>query len=292
MTIVVTGATGQLGGLVVKHLLDRVSASEITGTVRDLGKAAKLSQESGISLRQGDFDRPETLPYAFDGADKLLIISTNGDTATRLRQHTAAVSAAKQAGVGRIFYTSITAADTTKIMLADTHRPTEEVIKASGIPFAFLRNNWYFENDLGTIEAALSTGKIVTSSGQGKFAPATRDDFAHAAAAALTLNGQENSIYELGNITSYGYADWAEAISQASGKKISHLESTPDEVSSTLIGAGAPKERAEIVVDFYAAVKRNELDVSTSDLEELIGKPPTSLAEFVTSAIVHHRNDN
>lgn len=281
MTIVVTGATGQLGRLVVKHLLERVPASEVVASVRAPEKAADL----GVEVRHGDFDLPETLPAAFAGADKLLIISADGDNVTRVRQHTAAVDAAKAAGVKHIIYTSLTAAATSGLTLADTHRPTEEAIKATGIPYTFLRNNWYFENDLGTVAGALATGKIANPSQGGRFAPAAREDYARAAAAVLATEGHENTVYELGNPVSYSYADWAAEISAASGKEIVYEELTPEQAAEGLAAIGLPGPLVDMILSFHATLARGEMDVPREDLRKLIGQDPVSLKEFVASAV-------
>ncbi|MGW0517286.1 SDR family oxidoreductase [Crossiella sp. NPDC003009] len=282
MTIVVTGATGQLGRLVVKHLLTKVPAEQVVGSVRTPAKGADL----GIQLREGDFDRPETLVAAFAGADKLLIISTDGDSAAeRVRQHANAIEAAKAAGVKHIHYTSLTSADTATIVLAQTHGPTEELIKASGIPYTILRNNWYFENDLGTIAGALATGVLATSSKGGRFAPAAREDFARAAAAVLTTDGHQNTTYELGGPESYSYADFAKLVAEASGKDIAYAEVTPEEARAGMLGAGLPAGLVELIVDFYRALGQGELDVPRGDLEKLIGQPAVSLREFVADAV-------
>ncbi|HEV7980128.1 SDR family oxidoreductase [Amycolatopsis sp.] len=281
MTIVVTGATGQLGRAVVKHLLARVPADQVVASVRDPKKAADL----GVEAREGDFLRPETLATAFAGADKLLIISSQGDTESRLLQHTNAVDAAKAAGVGHIVYTSITKADTNKISLADTHRPTEEAIKASGIPYTFLRNNWYFENDFGTVLGALATGKVATPTQGGKVASATRDDFANAAAAVLATEGHENMVYELGGTAAHSYADWAEAIGAAAGREIAYEEITPDESAAALAAAGVPADFVPVLIDAQLAIARGELDHRAQDLAKLIGREPVGLREWVAGVV-------
>jgi NAD(P)H dehydrogenase (quinone) len=285
MTIVVTGATGQLGRAVVKHLLERVPADQVVASVRDPKKAADL----GVAVREGDFERPETLAAAFAGADKLLIISSQGDTESRRRQHTNAVAAAKAAGVGHLVYTSLTRADTSKMSLADTHRPTEDAIKATGIPYTFLRNNWYFENDFGTVLGALATGGVATPTQGGKVASATRDDFANAAAAVLTTEGHKNVVYELGGTIAHSYAEWAEAIGAAAGREITYTEITPDESAAALAAAGVPAGFVPVLVDAQLAIAHGELDVPTQDLAELIGREPVGLREWVTAVVNAHR---
>jgi NAD(P)H dehydrogenase (quinone) len=281
MTIVVTGATGQLGRAVLKHLLAQVPADQVVASVRDPKKAADL----GVEVREGDFERPATLATAFAGADKLLIISSQGDTESRVRQHANAVAAAEAAGVGHLVYTSITRADTNKISLADTHRPTEEAIKATGIPYTFLRNNWYFENDFGTVLGALATGKVATPTQGGKVASATRDDFADAAAAVLATEGHENAVYELGGTVAHSYAEWAEAIGAAAGREITYTEITPDESAAALAAAGVPGDFVPVLVDSQLAIARGELDVPAQDLAKLIGREPVGLRDWVAGVV-------
>ena len=145
MKILVTGATGHLGSLVVESLLASVPAEQLAVSVRNPSKSAGLS-ERGVDVRHGDFDDPASLDTAFAGIDRLLIISTDGDNETRTRQHLAAVDAATRAGVGFVAYTSIARADSSKVSLAPVHQATEGAIRATGIPYSFLRNNWYLEN--------------------------------------------------------------------------------------------------------------------------------------------------
>ncbi|GJM77054.1 hypothetical protein HMSSN036_92700 [Paenibacillus macerans] len=151
----------------------------------------------GVEVRQGDFDRPETLETAFKGVERLLLISADGDNETRIRQHQTAVTAAERAGVKFIAYTSIANAQASKNMLAPTHKATEEAIMKTGIPYSFLRNNWYLENETSTIQAVLSGAPWVTSAGNGKVGWALQQEYAEAAAAVLTGDGHENTIYEL-----------------------------------------------------------------------------------------------
>jgi NAD(P)H dehydrogenase (quinone) len=281
MKIVVTGATGQLGRLVVKHLLDRVPASQVVASVRDPDKGGGL----GVEVRHGDFDRPETLGTAFAGADKVLIISSQGDTETRVRQHLAAVRAAREAGARHLLYTSMTRAVTNKIALADTHRPTEDAIKATGVPYTFLRNNWYFENDLGTVAAALASGTVSGSTKGGRWAPATRDDYARAAAVTLITGGHENAVYELGSPVSSGYADWAEAISAATGREIGYAEISSEQLAAELAGSGVSGEAVEVIIDAQQAISRSELDVPTGDLTKLLGHEPVALRDWITETV-------
>lgn len=282
MTIVVTGATGQLGSRVVEHLLQRVPAQRVVASVRVPRRAGHL----GVEVRHGDFNRPETLRSAFAGADEVLIISTSTtDSGAKARQHVVALRAAEAAGVGRIVYTSLTAAGTSRFPLARAHRETELALTSSDIPCTILRNNWYFENDLGVIAQALATGVIATSSRGGRFAPAARDDFARAAAAVLTTDGHENAVYELGAPVSYSYQDWAEEISRAAGRTIRYVELDDEEAAAGLRGAQLPDALVTFLLAYYQALARGELDVPSDALSKLIGEEPASLRDLVSVAV-------
>ncbi len=196
MKMLVTGATGKLGSNVVETLLKSVPASQLAVSVRNPEKAEGL-QERGVEVRQGDFDRPETLDSAFAGIDRLLIISADGDNETRIRQHTNAAEAAERAKVGFIAYTSIANAEGSTMFLAPPHVTAEEAILKTGIPYSFLRNNWYLENEASSIQGVLAGAPWVTSAGSGKAGWALRQEYAEAAAAVLSEEGHENTIYEL-----------------------------------------------------------------------------------------------
>lgn len=280
MSIVVTGATGQLGRLVIRELTAR--GVPVVASTRNPAAAADL----GVEVRHGDFDAPDTLRTAFAGATRLLLVSTSsGSNETRAAQHIRAVEAAAEAGVGHIVYTSITAADTSRIALVRAHRPTEVAIERSGIPYTFLRNNWYLENDLGTVHGALATGTVATSSKGGRFAPAARADFARAAAAVLATDGHENTSYELGSPVAYGYPDWAAAIADVTGRDITYTEIDDEAAAAGLTAAGVPAHMVELIVDYYQALARGDLDVPNDDLVKLTGRDPVTPREFVASVL-------
>ncbi|MFL0584998.1 NAD(P)H-binding protein, partial [Solibacillus silvestris] len=196
MKLLVTGATGKFGTKVVETLLKTVPANQLAVSVRNPEKAEQL-RTRGIEVRQGDFDHPETLDTAFAGIDRLLIISTDGDNETRIRQHANAVAAAERAGVNFIAYTSVTNAQESKNLFAPTHKATEQAILKTGISYSFLRNNWYLENEIPSIQGVLAGAPWVTSAGNGKVGWAIQQDYAEAAATVLSGKGHENTIYEL-----------------------------------------------------------------------------------------------
>ncbi len=182
--IFVTGASGQLGRLVVEALLERVAPSRIVAGVRDPAKLADLAAR-GVEIRVADYEQPATLAAAFQGIDRLLLISSNA-VGQRLPQHANAIAAAQAAGVGLIAYTSILHADRSPLGLAAEHQGTEALLKDSGVSFALLRNGWYLENYNGVIAPALEHGLVFGSAGEGRIAAAARADYAAAAAAVLT----------------------------------------------------------------------------------------------------------
>ena len=277
MTILVTGATGKLGSTVVELLLERGLAGQLAVSVRNPVRASSY-QERGIDVRQGDFDVPASLTHAFAGVDKILIISADGDNETRIRQHKTAVRAAQEAGVGFIAYTSISNASHNPLGLAEVHRTTEEAIHATGIPYAFLRNNWYLENELGFVQAALAGAPITTSAGKGRIGWALRADYAQAAAAVMAGSGHENAIYELsGPLATYD--DFAGALSQVLGHPVlvNHVDDAA--YGQSLTAAGLPGFLVQIFVGYASKIREGALAVESHDFQKLLGRPATPLRE-------------
>ncbi|MGW2471826.1 SDR family oxidoreductase [Streptomyces sp. NPDC001665] len=283
MSIVVTGATGALGRLVVEHLLTTVPASEVAAVVRDKEKAAGLAAR-GVELRIADYDRPETLAAAFHAGDRALLISGN-QVGSRVAQHTAVIDAAKAAGVAQLAYTGILGGPEADFTLADEHRATEQLILDSGLPYTFLRNGWYTENQTENLAPVLAHGAVVGSAGEGRIAYATRDDYAAAAAAVLTGEGHLNRAYELSGDTALSYADFAAVVAKATGKEIAHNDVPAAVHQEILTGAGLPEGFAAILVDVDQAVRRGKLAGTSGDLARLIGRPTTPVSDTVAAAV-------
>lgn len=282
--IVITGATGQLGRLVVDELLKRnVPANDIAVVVRNAGKAPDLKAR-GVDVRVADYDAPETLTSAFAGADRVLLISGN-EVGKRIAQHRAVIDAVRKSGARLLAYTSILHGDASRIALASEHIATEQMIRESGVPFVFLRNGWYIENYLGNVGAALEHGAVFGSSGSGRIAGATRADYAAAAAAVMAGSGHDNKIYELAGDTPFTMADLAAEISLAAGKNVVYKDLPQDEYEKFLVGVGLPKPYAATLADADQGVKRGELDDRSGDLRRLIGRPTTTLRDAVTAAL-------
>lgn len=216
--IAITGATGQLGQLVIAALLKSVPASQIVAVVRNPAKADALAQQ-GIVVRQGDYGDEAALTRALNGVEKLLLISSS-EVGQRAVQHRNVINAAKAAGVGFIAYTSVLHADTSPLGLAAEHIETENMLAASGIPYALLRNGWYSENYLASAPPALEHGVFLGAAGDGKIASATREDYAAAAAKVISEEGHAGKVYELAGDTAWTLSELAAELSKQSGKNV------------------------------------------------------------------------
>ncbi|MFE6662994.1 SDR family oxidoreductase [Streptomyces sp. NPDC057697] len=283
MSIVVTGATGALGRLVVEELLATVPASGIAAVVRDAEKAAPLAAR-GVELRVADYDRPESLKDAFRAGDRVLLVS-GSEVGRRVPQHTAVIDAAKAAGVAQLAYTGILGGPDADFRLADEHRATEQLILDSGLPHTFLRNGWYTENYTANLAPVLAHGAVVANAGDGRVASATRADYAAAAAAVLTGEGHIGAAYELSGDVAWSLAEYAAEIAKATGKEIAYRNVPAATHQEILVGAGVPEFFAEILVDVDEAIGRGRLATTTGDLARLIGRPTTPLAETVAAAV-------
>jgi NAD(P)H dehydrogenase (quinone) len=280
MTIAITGATGQLGRLVVQRLKEKVPAGDIVAIARSAAKAADL----GVAVREADYDRPETLGPALAGVDTLLLISAN-EVGKREAQHRNVIEAAKQAGVKRIVYTSLLRADSSPLNLAGEHLATEHAIKASGVPYTILRNGWYTENYTGSIPGALAGGAFLGSAGGGKISSATRADYAEAAVAVLTGAGHEGKTYELAGDEAWTLADLAAEISRQSGKSIAYRDLPEAEYASTLQGFGLPEALARSIAGWDVSASQGALFDDSRQLSALIGRPTTPLSTAVAAAL-------
>ncbi|MGW2207212.1 NAD(P)H-binding protein [Streptomyces sp. NPDC001774] len=285
MSIVVTGATGQLGRLVIDELLAQVAAESVVAVVRDKAKAADLA-ERGIGLRIADYSRPETLAEAFGAGDRVLLIS-GSEVGQRVAQHAAVIDAAKAAGVAQLAYTGILGGPEADFDLAAEHRATETLILDSGLPYTFLRNGWYTENYTANLAPVLAHGAVVANAGEGRVASATRADYAAAAAAVLTGPAEEhaNRAYELSGDTAWSLAEYAAEVARQTGREIGYDNVPAEAHEAILTGAGLPAAFAAILVDVDRAIERGALARRTGDLSRLIGRPTTPLAETVAKAL-------
>ena len=277
MSIVVTGATGHLGRHVVESLLARgVPADQIVATGRSIDKIADL----GVTTKVAPYEDPDALKAAFAGADTVLLIS-GSEVGKRVEQHRNVIQAAKEAGVGRIVYTSIPRADTTEMKLAAEHQATERILAESGVPHTLLRNSWYFENY--PIAQAVENG-LFGAAGDGRISASPRADYAEAAAAALIGDEHTGKVYELGG-EAFTMAELAAEISRQSGRDVTYTDLGEEKYAEFLVGVGLDAGHAAVLADSDAAASRGALFVPRTDLENLLGRPATPLAESVAAAL-------
>ena len=281
--IVITGASGQLGRLVIDELLKSVPASELVAAVRSPEKVEDLAK-LGVQVRKADYTQPSTLETAFTGADKVLLISSN-EVGQRAPQHANVIAAAKTAGVGLLAYTSILHADTTPLSLRSEHKQTEARLAESGVPYVLLRNGWYTENYAAGIPAALEHGVILGSAGEGRISSAARADYAAAAAAVLLADHQAGNVYELAGDEAYTLSGFAAEVSKQSGKTINYQDMPEAEYANALKGIGLPEGLADMLADSDVGASKGGLFDGSKTLSKLIGRPTTPLSEVVKKAL-------
>ncbi|HEY8356309.1 MAG TPA: SDR family oxidoreductase [Ramlibacter sp.] len=280
MTIAITGASGQLGRLVVEKLKNRVAAAEIVALARNPQKVADL----GVAARTADYAKPETLAAALAGIDTLLLISSS-EVGQRTPQHRNVIDAAKKARVKRIVYTSLLRADKTPMSLGVEHRETEAILRESGIPFTILRNGWYMENHTGSAKAALAAGALIGAAGDGRFAAAAREDYAEAAAVVLTTPGHEGKTYELAGDAPYTLAQAAAEIGRHAGKDLPYRDLGQAGYAAALEGVGLPAALAQAIAGWDVDASNGALDDDSHALSALIGRPTTPLSAVVARAL-------
>ncbi len=281
--IVVTGATGQLGRLVIAALLKKVPVSGIVAAVRNLGKARDLAA-TGVQIRYADYDKPPTWDDALKGADRVLLISSS-EVGKRVKQHRAVIDAAGRAGVKLLAYTSILHADTSPLALAAEHKETEALIRSSGIPFTLLRHSWYTENYGAAISGALTHGAVYGCAGNGRIASATRADYADAAAVVLTSENQGGRVYELAGDAAFTMSELAAEISRQSGKTIGYTNLSEAAYKDLLVKAGLPEMVAASYADADTGISKGGLFDDGHQLSKLIGRPTTPLAATVAAML-------
>ncbi len=284
MTIVVTGATGHLGHLIVEALLrDGVTPSDIVAGGRDLSKLDDVAKQ-GVRVARIDYNDPQSLRDILAGADSLMLVSAS-EPGKRVAQHKVAIDAAVAASVKHIVYTSAPRATTSALILAPEHKDTEELIAASGIPATILRNGWYTENYTNAARQAAESGTLVSSVGDGRVSSASRKDFADAAAVVLTTEGHEGKIYELSGDVAWSQDDLAAAISQVTGKAVVYTPVSTEEHAAILTSAGLDEGTVGFVTALDSNIKDGLIGDTSGDLSRLIGRPTTPLAEGLAAAL-------
>ena len=280
MKIGITGATGQLGRLVVEKLKERIADEHLVALVRSPEKATDL----GVEARAFDYGKAETLVEPLRGIDKLLFISAS-EIGRRTPLHKNVINAAQEAGVQWIVYTSLLHADTSSLGLAEEHVETEKILKASGIPHTILRNGWYTENYLGSIAGAIASGALMGSAGEGKISSATREDYAEAAAVVITSEGHQGKVYELAGDEAFTLSELAAEISLQTGKDIPYKDLPEEEYVSALKSLDIPEGFAQTLAGWDIGISKNDLFNNSKTLSKLIGRPTTPMAETEKKAL-------
>lgn len=281
-TYAVTGASGHLGRLAVQELLARaVPAADVVAIVRTRGKAADLA-DRGVQVRAADYSRPESLVAALTGVQRLLLVSSS-EPGQRVAQHANVIRAAKTAGTARIVYTSMLNADDTTNPLAGEHQESERALRQADIPFVLLRNGWYTENYTDQLGQYLEAGEILGAAGHGRISAASRQDFAAAAATALLADEEGNRTYELGG-PAFDLSELARLITEVTGTKVTYRDLPAEEYASWLQRAGLDEATAHFVAALDTSIARGDLETSSQDLVQLLGRPATPLTEVVAAA--------
>lgn len=283
MSIAVTGATGQLGRLVVDHLLKFTSGDDLVAIVRDSAKAAPLAAQ-GVEVRVASYDDREALATALDDVDTLLLISSS-EVGKRFGQHKNVIDAAVAAGVSRLVYTSAPKATTTTLVLAPDHKATEEYIAETGVTSTILRNGWYTENYLAQIEPARLTGKLVAAAGEGRVASATRTEYAEAAARVLTESGHEGKVYELSGDYAWNYEELAQTLAQLVERDVEYVAVDGPTLVGILVEHGLDEQTAGFVAQLDLDTADGVLAGTSKSLSELLGRPTDSLYDGLKQSI-------
>jgi len=278
--VLVTGATGQLGSLIIRHLLQKLPAASVIAAGRNAAKAP-----AGVEFRRLDYNDSVSIATALHGVTRVVLVS-GSEVGKRVSQHKAVIDAAAQAGVQLLAYTSILKCSTNPFMLATEHRATEEVLTAGKVPFILLRNGWYTENYTGTAQLAVQFGVIQSASGEARISSASRDDYA-AGAAALILRSdhQPGQAYELAGSTNFTKHEYAALLSRKSGRPVVVQDLTESAYAAALMQAGLPEPFAKILADSDAKSGEGWLFDDSRTLEKAIGRPTTALEQTLDAAL-------
>jgi NAD(P)H dehydrogenase (quinone) len=280
----VTGASGQLGRLIIKSLQEKgVPAGQIVAAVRSPEKVQDLA-DAGIIVRKADYTDPASLNTAFVGVTRAVLVSSS-EVGQRAVQHQNVIDAAKQAGVQLLAYTSILHADTSPLLLAEEHRATEIALADSGVPFVLLRNSWYLENYTANAGMAIEHGAVLGCAKDGQYSAASRADYAEAAAVVLTLEGQAGKVYELAGDEAFTLTEYAESVSKVSGKSVVYQDLPEPDYVKALVGVGLPEGFAQVLANSDIGALQGGLYDNSKTLSKLIGHPTASLEDAIQAAL-------
>ena len=278
MTLAITGATGHLGRLTAERVLERLAASELVLVTRRPEALADLA-EAGATVRHGDFDDPPSLAGAFDGCERMLLVSTDV-LGNRVAQHTAAIDAAAAAGVGHVLYTSgLNAGSELPLVVSHDHGATEQAIRDRGLRWTALRMGLYAESQVAAAARAVASGHLVHNNGDGRTAYVSREDCAAAAAAVLTTDGHEDRTYDITGPELVSQADVAALVTEITGRAIEVVEIDDESAAQALVDVGLPPEMARAYSSFGTAIREGVLNTVSTAVHDLTGRPPRSLRD-------------
>jgi NAD(P)H dehydrogenase (quinone) len=286
MSIVITGASGHLGRATAGMVLERMPASEVILTTRHPEEISDLAAR-GAEVREADFERPETLVGAFEGGEKLLLISTDA-VGARVDQQRAAIEAAGKAGIRHVIYTSYLnpVEDNPAAVTAD-HRETEAVLRESGLAWTALRNGLYAEYQVPAGAQAIATGRLVHNNGDGETAYVSREDCAAAAAAVLSTESHDGEAYDIAGPRPLSQDDVAALLSEVSVRPVEAVSVDDEQFVQGLAAYGMPEPAARSIATFGRAIREGFISEASGAVENLTGRPPRSLREVFEA----HRRD-
>lgn len=290
----VTGASGELGRLVVRSLLaEKVPGAQIVAAVRSPEKAEEFALQ-GVQVRQANYADSASLDAAFEGASKVLLISSSNLDGGRLAEHRNVIAAAQRCHVQHLLYTSIPRAESSPLLLAQDHRATEAAIKESGLPFTFLRNGWYNENFVQMILGALARGAVIGAAGEGRYSTAPRADYAAAAAKVLSepSGAHVGQVYELAGDESFSLGELAAQVSEHAGKTVAYVPMSVEAFEQALRSLGLPEGLAHLLADSHAGAAQGGLFDDSHTLSRLLGRATTPMAATVQALVTSHRQQH
>ena len=281
-SILVTGASGHLGRRVVELLLARSSGMRVIAATRKPDGLSALAA-LGAEVRRADFDDQASLASAFQGVERVLLVSTDSvdEPGKRVRQHAAAVRAVANAGVQHVAYTSIVNPVNSKILLSKDHAQTEAELSKSGVPFTVLRNNMYSEYQFAPLQRALASGKLIDAKASGKVGFVTRDDCARIAAAVLAEPPSGNQVLDVTGPETLSSAELVQIASELSGRKLEHQPIPLAALIEGMVQHGLPRPVAEIYASFDAGTAAGDLDVKSDHVERFTGQRPVAMRDFL-----------
>ena len=281
--LLVTGASGQLGQRVIELLLE-AGKTNIIATTRSPENLSDFSAK-GVDIRYASFDEPDSLTLAFKGADRLLLISTDalGEPGKRIQQHKNAVQAAASVGVKHVIYTSLIAADNTPVLFAPDHAETEKALAASTPGWTILRNNLYMDLLIGSVNQAIQSGSWYSASGNGKTAYITREDCAHAAAAALASDFEGQRTLDVTGNEALSQAEIVVIVNAITGQSIQYVPVLLEAVIQGMVDAGLPRPLTETYASIQQATAEGKFASVSTAFEELTRRKPQTVSDFLTA---------